>query len=98
MKYWQRRIEPRIYNLEGKTVSGVRHGRWTYHLKNGTKYVDAEYKFGERHGDWLTYYPTEEFVQSDTLRLTNLLELGSTSTRLERPLEQLNSKTASSPA
>ncbi|MDA1053602.1 MAG: hypothetical protein O3C40_24405 [Planctomycetota bacterium] len=57
IEYWQRSIEPRIYELEGESIRGLRDGEWTYRLQNGAKYLDAEYKLGKRHGDWIIYYP-----------------------------------------
>lgn len=56
-EYWQKHVEPRLYDLDGASYGALRDGLWTYRLKNGAKYMDANYKLGERDGPWTTYYP-----------------------------------------
>lgn len=56
-EYWRTKIEPRLYDTVGNMSGGLRHGPWTYRLIDGPKYLDANYKLGERDGVWTNYYP-----------------------------------------
>jgi hypothetical protein len=55
--FWQQCVEPRIYKLSGSSVGGKRDGLWVYRLTDNRLYMEANYRQGERHGDWTTYYP-----------------------------------------
>lgn len=57
LDFWQQCVEPRIYKLSGMNVAGKRDGLWVYRLADNRLYMEANYRQGERHGDWTTYYP-----------------------------------------
>jgi hypothetical protein len=50
LDYWRTEVEPRLYKLTGNSINGQRDGKWTYELWNGSLYLEAEYRLGDREG------------------------------------------------
>src|SRR4029450_12685216 len=57
LQFWRDHVEPRLFKIKGTAVAGQRDGPWTFHLPDGSLYLEANYQKGDRHGDWTTYYP-----------------------------------------
>lgn len=54
---WMVIVEPKLYRFEGQFVDGKKHGPWTVHLADGTRYMQGSYDMGKRTGHWTVWYP-----------------------------------------